>query len=203
MPTFIMNIFVLHKNQRKAARWHCDKHVVKMILETTQLLYTAHWIHYYPSLLEYKSAVALSKYQKTLSIPEYMKSAPECNKSGDIGYRPCHITHPCAIWTRKTICNYYWLIKLGLELCREFTFRYNKVHKCYNHLIWLQWHYPPNIPHKNLTTFAIAMGNEYKISDDPIICYKHFYNTSKKERGLLTYTGRHIPHWIDITSLNN
>lgn len=29
---------------RKAAEYHCDKHVVKMILETAQLLYCAHWI---------------------------------------------------------------------------------------------------------------------------------------------------------------
>ena len=39
-----MNIFFLHFNPRKAAEYHCDKHVVKMILETAQLLYTAHWV---------------------------------------------------------------------------------------------------------------------------------------------------------------
>ena len=39
-----MNLFVLDFNPRIAAEHHCDKHVVKMILETAQLLYTAHWI---------------------------------------------------------------------------------------------------------------------------------------------------------------
>ena len=39
-----MNIFFLHPNARRCARWHCNKHVVKMILETAQLLYTAHWV---------------------------------------------------------------------------------------------------------------------------------------------------------------
>ena len=39
-----MNIFFLHFNPTKAAEYHCDKHVVKMILETAQLLYTAHWV---------------------------------------------------------------------------------------------------------------------------------------------------------------
>jgi len=29
-----MNIFVLDYNPKKAAEYHCDKHVVKMILET-------------------------------------------------------------------------------------------------------------------------------------------------------------------------
>lgn len=39
-----MNIFLLHRSPRKAAHYHCDKHVVKMILETAQLLYSAHWV---------------------------------------------------------------------------------------------------------------------------------------------------------------
>ncbi len=39
-----MNIFVLDRNPKIAARYHCDKHVVKMILESTQLLSTAHHV---------------------------------------------------------------------------------------------------------------------------------------------------------------
>lgn len=39
-----MNIFMLSLDPAEAARLHCDKHVVKMILETCQLLYTAHWM---------------------------------------------------------------------------------------------------------------------------------------------------------------
>jgi hypothetical protein len=35
-----MNIFYLDKNPAVAAKYHCDKHVVKMILETAQLLST-------------------------------------------------------------------------------------------------------------------------------------------------------------------
>jgi hypothetical protein len=36
-----MNIFVLDKNPQKAAQYHNDRHVVKMILESAQLLSTA------------------------------------------------------------------------------------------------------------------------------------------------------------------
>lgn len=39
-----MNIFYLHENPVTAARYHCDKHVVKMILEYAQLLSTAHHV---------------------------------------------------------------------------------------------------------------------------------------------------------------
>jgi hypothetical protein len=39
-----MNIFILDTNPYIAAKMHCDKHVVKMILETAQMLSTAHRI---------------------------------------------------------------------------------------------------------------------------------------------------------------
>jgi hypothetical protein len=37
-----MNIFLLDTDTRKCAQYHCDKHVVKMILETAQLLCGVH-----------------------------------------------------------------------------------------------------------------------------------------------------------------
>jgi hypothetical protein len=40
-----MNIFVLDSNPKIAAEQHCDKHVVKMLLETVQLLSTARVEH--------------------------------------------------------------------------------------------------------------------------------------------------------------
>ena len=40
-----MNIFHLDKNPIKCALYHCDKHVVKMILETSQMLSTAYQKH--------------------------------------------------------------------------------------------------------------------------------------------------------------
>jgi hypothetical protein len=39
-----MNIFVLDLNTDKCAKYHCDKHVVKMILETAQLLCGVHHV---------------------------------------------------------------------------------------------------------------------------------------------------------------
>lgn len=37
-----MNIFYLDKCPKKAAEYHCDKHVVKMILETAQIISTVY-----------------------------------------------------------------------------------------------------------------------------------------------------------------
>jgi len=39
-----MNIFYLHHIPKLCAKWHVDRHVVKMILETCQLLCTAIWL---------------------------------------------------------------------------------------------------------------------------------------------------------------
>lgn len=41
-----MNIFVLDLDPKKCAEYHCDKHVVKMILESAQLLCNAHHLQY-------------------------------------------------------------------------------------------------------------------------------------------------------------
>ena len=37
-----MNIFILDEDPAEAARQQCDKHVVKMIVESAQMLSTAH-----------------------------------------------------------------------------------------------------------------------------------------------------------------
>ena len=52
-----MNIFFLSLDPTEAAHFHCDRHVVKMILETAQLLYTAHWM--------YESPLPEGAYKKT------------------------------------------------------------------------------------------------------------------------------------------
>lgn len=47
-----MNIFYLDRDIDCAVRYHCDSHVVKMCLETTQILCTA--LHRYDQLARYK-----------------------------------------------------------------------------------------------------------------------------------------------------
>ena len=40
-----MNIFVLDLNPRKCAEYHSNSHVIKMVLETAQLLCGVHWVN--------------------------------------------------------------------------------------------------------------------------------------------------------------
>jgi hypothetical protein len=49
-----MNIFYLDENPVQAAQAHCDKHVVKMILESAQILCTVHHLHGTATLDMYK-----------------------------------------------------------------------------------------------------------------------------------------------------
>lgn len=50
-----MNRFVLHEDPKVAAEHHCDKHVVKMILEEGQMLSTVHRLHGYEGDELYKA----------------------------------------------------------------------------------------------------------------------------------------------------
>jgi hypothetical protein len=172
-----MNIFFLHLNQIKCARWHCDKHVVKMILETAQLLYTAHWY------------AAIDKGQ----LPSFA-TAPLNNSQRMRGYLPIsNHKHPSALWARASIKHYRWLALFGLALCNEYRHRFNdKKHLCEAHLQWLYFNEPvlEDLGWKDPTQ---AMPDEYK-SANSIVAYRKYYREAKKR--LLTYTKRHAPHWI-------
>jgi len=191
-----MNLFILSSNPTESAEAHADTHVVKMILEACQMLYSAHWTATYPELLENKSAVGISRAQKLLDLPPSLLKAPTRGKDAkEQGYRPVHLHHPCTRWIRASLENYIWACDLALALGKEFTFRYGKIHACQQHAEWLHQN-PPALPSLGLQQFAIAMLPEYKISDEPIVCYHHYYRTSKEERGLLQYTKRERPAFL-------
>ncbi len=114
-----MNIFLLDVLVSMASSSHCDKHCIKMILETTQLLYGAWWFG-----------------RSTIPLPP-LDPCPDCV------YRATHLNHPCAIWTRGAPEHYNWLVKFGFALCKEYYQRYGKLHKCMAHLERLQEMGPP------------------------------------------------------------
>jgi hypothetical protein len=187
-----MNIFVLHSHPRKAARYHADKHVVKMLLESTQMLYTAHWVTVFPTLLQHKAPIKVSEAQKKLPVPPTLRNAPN-----QTPYRPVHIHHPCSVWVRASRANYAWLAALALALAQEHAFRWpaSPPHSCAAHAAWLATH-PPSLPNFPLTPFALAMPEDVK-KHDAIQSYRAFYKGSKTERGITErYTRRHKPHWL-------
>lgn len=154
-----MNIFFLHLLPYLCAAYHVDKHVVKMILETTQLLCSAHHLH--PA--------------------DYTPP-----------YKLTHKNHPCSVWVRKSLANYKWLVELGIELCKEYTWRYYKIHKCERYIKEMENYYPM-IVDIGMTPPALAMPEEFK-GDDAVESYRKYYKNGKKN--LHSWTKRCIPMWI-------
>lgn len=155
-----MNIFFLSVYPAICAQYHCDKHVVKMILESCQMLCTAH--HLFPS---------------TFTPP----------------YKKTHAGHPCTKWVCLGTANYQWLCELALCLCREYTYRYNRVHKCEEYIVLLSKNLP-NIPFtKHYSTPAQAMPDQYKC-DDAVIAYRNYYLGEKSS--FLKWTRRKEPKWV-------
>lgn len=190
-----MNLFVLSQQADEAAKFHLDKHVIKMLLEACQLLYTAHWAFSYPALLNERSAIGLSKAQKQLTVPAVLESAPRSKSRPDeSGFRPCHIHHPCAKWVRESLGNYLWAASLAKALAEEYKYRWSTKgeHECAKHAEWL-FQNPPKQLQGPQTQFVQAMEDRFKDSD-PVVAYRRYYVISKgQERGMWKYTKREPP----------
>ena len=162
-----MNIFFLDYDTQKCAQYHCDKHVVKMILETAQLLCGVHHM------------IDQSSTTHRLSTDQ-------------VPYKLSHKNHPCAIWSRESLSNYLYLCDLGLELCKEYTFRYEKTHKSQQVIEWCLDN-KPNIIDINFTTPPKAMPEEYKVGD-VIESYRNYYRGAKRE--FCKWKNGHVPSWL-------
>ena len=160
-----MNIFFLDFDTQKCAQYHCDKHVVKMILETAQLLCGVH--HVTP--------------QVTPQVP----------------YKLSHKNHPCAIWSRESLSNYLYLCDLGLELCKEYTYRYGKRHKSQDVIEWCLVN-KPLIKDIGFTTPPKAMPDEYKVMD-VVESYRNYYIGAKKD--FCVWKNRDTPEWFSNTEV--
>lgn len=177
-----MNIFYLDNNPKTAAEYHVDKHCVKMILESAQLLSTAHRI------LDGVEAISTSSGRKK-------KVWHLLDKRQDILYSATHVNHPSAIWCRSSDGNYAWLFALLSELCDEYTYRYGKVHKCRSSGLIKHLAFPPNnIPIGNFTEPTPAMPDQYKVPGNSIQSYHNYYNGEKQR--MFAWKKREQPKWV-------
>ena len=116
-----MNIFYLDRDPEIAAQMMCDKHVVKMILESAQMLSTAHRV---------------------------LDGDERADKAGM--YKMSHKNHPSTIWARANSENYEWLWQHMDALMKEYTYRYDKKHAT-ERLLHELWTFPKNITHGDFT----------------------------------------------------
>ena len=144
-----MNIFYLHESPFVSAQAMTNKHIVKMILESAQLLSTAHHI------LDEDNA-----------------------KHKDKLYKKTHHNHPSAVWVRESSENYAWLYSHFLALSMEYANRYGKLHKSYLQLFEALHNLPNNIPKGKFTQPPQAMPNIYK-DYDSVQAYRTYYLNEK------------------------
>ena len=177
-----MNIFFIDKDPHKAARMMVDSHVNKMILESVQMLSTAHRV--------LDGEMYLEKSAKGRNIKRWRLA----DGREQILYKATHVNHPSNIWCRQTNNNYNWLLCHVYALDKEFQHRFGKPHKSTELLSTLQ-STPQSIRVGCLTPFAIAITNQdYVVDKDPVLSYRKYYKYGKTH--LHKYTNREKPEWL-------
>lgn len=177
-----MNIFMVDMDPIVAAQSLVDRHVVKMVLESSQLLSTAHRV------LDGKEIIGISKTGR--KIKRWVLNDSREN----VLYQATHINHPSAIWCRQSIENYNWLVEHFFALMEEYTYRYGKKHKCYGEISFMLASPPKNLEEYDWTPMPSCMAEEYIISNDPLTNYRNYYKMGKSN--LHTWKNREAPSWI-------
>ena len=158
-----MNIFYLDKDPKLAAIYQYNKHVVKMILESAQMLCTAH--HCYGS----------------------------AEQKANVPYKQAHLNHPSTIWARQSKSTYMWLYDHMMALGTEYYVRYGKTHltitKCKDFLATP----PKHIQGDERSQPPQAMPNEYKHKDSIIAYWQYYINDKSHIAGKTENKYREIP----------
>ena len=146
-----MNIFYLDPNPEIAAQYHCDKHVVKQVLESAQLLCTTHHVVF--------------------------PGSPWLNHM----YKPFAPNHPCAKWVRESRDNYEWLYELYICLYNEYFHRFGKIHASYIKLDNYIKVPPYGMIPRGFTQPAIVTSAQFNWMNSPIDSYRAYYAVRKND----------------------
>lgn len=166
-----MNIFALSKSPTQSAIEMLDKHIVKMPTETCQMLHTNCLYFLFwechgkePSLRE------LKQFHKESHFNYLMK--------------PAMLNHPSTVWARQNKANYMWLYNHAVALCKEYTFRYGKIHGTEKRI---SDSFTFSYDEKDLTPVSIAMFDKYRLPQEEhtwdfvVNSYRHYYLEGKWE----------------------
>ena len=165
----MVNLFVVDRDPIKSAQDLCDKHVVKMPLETAQIL-----------------SSAFPKEEPFESLREV--------KPRRVLYRQTHLNHKICRWTRETEENFLWTVRHGIGLCVEFRVRYGHAHSSESVILWCMKNvHKLQFPSKGLTEFVQAISPDCYL-DDPVEAYRKYY-VLKKSHFAKWLKGRQPPQW--------
>ena len=172
-----MNIFVTDPSPTISAQRLPDKHIVKMPLETCQML----------------SIVCSEKWGHGYGELHRLDGQPYKTEKG--AFR----NHPCTAWANECLTNAWWLLTHGLALCQEYTHRYSKVHSCQQtleeaaNIIPLQ---KPTLP----KSFAFAGPDEFKYntSYDTFTAYKNYIASKPWVASNYLRDPSRKPDWVTV-----
>lgn len=159
-----MNIFAVNEDPRMAALELPDKLVPKMIVESAQMLSTAHRV-----------------------------LDGDAGADAKLLYKKAYENHPSCIWVRQDAMNYWWLWMHALTLCQEYRWRFTDedgigMHKTESVINALQ-DLPLNIPANKDTNWEVlqdlplCMPDQYKTENGydqtPTQAYQSFVTRDK------------------------
>lgn len=182
-----MNIFFLSDDVKQCAEWMVNSHVCKQIVESAQMLCTAHRLLDGTKFeIMTTTKTGKSRKKKIWKLPDYRE---------ELFYKATHINHPSAVWARTSVENYNWLVDHLFALGDEYTYRYGKKHLTMTKLGYYIQSPPFNLKEWDWTDPPCAMDPEYKISDSFIENYRNYYRNGKKH--LHNWKKRDKPYWIE------
>ena len=179
-----MNIFYLDKDPVVAAQMSCDKHVVKMILESAQMLCTV------KRVLDGTEYTDLTKNGRKIKRWRLNNSNEEA-----IIYKAGWLKHPSTQWVMKSAYNYVWLYNHMMALNQEYKLRWQKKvnHTSIDKLSFILRNPPKNARIDVMGTDATpAMPDHCKIPGDVVGSYRKYYILEK--RRFATWK-TNIPTW--------
>jgi hypothetical protein len=191
-----MNIFYLDPDPKTCAEMHCDKHVVKMIIEYAQLMSTAHRV------------IDGEQYTDLTANGRRIQRWRLDDEREHTLYKASHINHPSAIWCRENIENYNWLYDMWSYSLDEYTHRYGKTHLCAK-LKDALYAGPRRIKNGEFFAPTPAMPVDLKVlAENPTPGRKydslksyHKYYIQEKVR-FAKWKNRNIPEWFANASLS-
>ena len=175
-----MNIFYLDREPKRCAEMHCDKHVVKMIIEYAQLMSTAHRVL---DGNEYIDLTANGRRIKRWRLFDDREQAL---------MKASHVNHPSGVWCRNNDSNYQWLYEMWQHLCKEYTHRYGKIHACAR-LDWMLCLTPDKIKKGDFYPPTPAMPDDCKVPNNSLESYHKYYREKKVH--FARWTKREVPLW--------
>ena len=166
-----MNIFVTDPDPVKSAQVLPDKHIVKMPLETCQML----------------AIVASEEWGHAFGKLPKLDGTPYKTEKG--AFR----NHPCTVWAQD---NYTWFILHGLALCAEYTHRYGKVHSCQHTIEYAKMIFPDWLPQPNSFTRAMPDEFKYDTSIDTFSAYKNYIRSKPWVASNYLRDPSRKPNWL-------